>query len=160
LQVDRQLLSRYVDAPTLGPVKTASSNRTIPLAQFVLDALASHLRQYPAQPGELILRTPSGKPVDSDAFTHQWRAACRRAGAASVRYHDLRHTYASVLLSRGVNVKAVGSWLGHSSAVVTLTTYAHLLPADEDVARSVLDDALSPSSVTDAVVTETSRMQS
>jgi integrase len=55
----------------------------------------------------------------------------------------LRHTYAATLLSRGVNVKAVAGWLGHASAVVTLTTYSHLMPADEDVARRVLDEALA-----------------
>ena len=53
-----------------------------------------------------------------------------------LRYHDLRHTFASTLLSRGVSVKAVADWLGHSSPTITLTTYADLMPADEEVARS------------------------
>jgi integrase len=142
LRVDQQLLSRYVDQPTLAPPKTASSHRTVPLAQFVVDALADHLRRYPAQPGELVLRMPTGEPVDSDRFGHQWRPACKRAGVPGLRYHDLRHTFASTLLSRGVSVKAVGSWLGHASPVITLSTYAHLMPADEEVARAVLDESL------------------
>ena len=68
----------------------------------------------------------------------------RAAGVPGLRFHDLRHTFASTLLSRGVSVKAVADWLGHSSPVITLTTYAHLMPADEEVARAVLDEALSP----------------
>lgn len=144
LRVDRQLVCRHVDAPTLLPPKTEASNRTIPLAGFVLDALADHLRRHPAGPGDFLLRTAAGGPVDSSRFSFQWRRACQVAGAPKVRYHDLRHTFASTLLSRGVSVKAVSGWLGHASPVVTLTTYAHLMPADEDVARTVLDAALAP----------------
>ena len=144
LRVDRQLVSRWVSRPVLTAPKTASSARTIPLATFVLDALADHLRRFPAGPAELVLRSPSGEPMDSDRFGHQWRRACKRAGVAGVGYHALRHTFASTLLSRGVSVKAVADWLGHASPVVTLSTYAHLMPADEEVARGILDAALAP----------------
>lgn len=144
LRVDRQLLSRFVPVPVLGPPKTESSHRTIPLATFLLDALADHLRRCPAGPADLVLRSPAGLPLDSDRFGHQWRQACRSAGVPGLRYHDLRHTFASTLLSRGVSVKAVADWLGHASPMITLATYAHLMPADEDVARAVLDAALAP----------------
>jgi integrase len=144
LRVDRQLLCRHVPAPVLGPPKTESSHRTIPLASFLRDALADHLRRHPAGPGELVLRSPAGQPLDADRFGHQWRRACRAAGVPGLRYHDLRHTFASTLLSRGVSVKAVADWLGHASPTITLATYAHLMPADEEVARAVLDDALAP----------------
>lgn len=144
LLVDRQLVDRHVPAPVLAPPKTSSSVRTIPLATFVVDALGEHLGRFPADAAELVLRTPAGEPVTSNAFGHQWRRACRAAGAPGLRYHDLRHTFASVLLSRGVSIKAVADWLGHASPTVTLSTYAHLMPADEEVARAVLDDALAP----------------
>ena len=74
-----------------------------------------------------------------------WR---RTLLAAGVRYREpeqLRHTFASTLLSRGVSIKAVADWLGHASPTVTLSTYAHLMPADDDVARGVLDDAFADS---------------
>ena len=112
LRVDRQLVSRHVPVPVLGPSKTSSSHRTIPLARFLLDALADHLRRHPAEPGELVLRSPAGLPLDSDRFGHQWRRACRGAGVPGPGYHALRHTFASTLLSRGVSVKAVADWLG------------------------------------------------
>jgi integrase len=54
-----------------------------------------------------------------------------------------RHTYASTLLSSGVSIKAVADWVGHASPTVTLSTYAHLMAADADVARGVLDAAFS-----------------
>jgi integrase len=69
----------------------------------------------------------------------------KAAGATGLRYHDLRHTYASTLLSSGVSVKAVADWLGHASPVVTLTTYAHLMPTDDDVGRAVLEAAFTSS---------------
>jgi integrase len=92
-----------------------------------------------------------GLPVASGRFGHWWRKAVEAAGAPGLRYHDLRHTYASTLLSRGVSIRAVAEWLGHATPVVTLTTYAHLMPTDDDVARGVLDDAFADSSRTSAV---------
>jgi integrase len=144
LRVDRQLVGRDGTEPIFGPPKTPTSNRTIPLASFVVDALAEHLQQFPAGPGDLILRVPKGGPVDWARFGQQWRPAVDAAGSPGLGYHALRHTFASTLLSRGVSVKAVGDWLGHASPVVTLSTYSHLMPADEDVARAVLDAALAP----------------
>lgn len=148
MRVDRQLVSRFVPAPVLGPPKTDSSNRTIPLADFLLDSLADHLRRFPAGPGELVLRSPAGLPLDSDRFGHQWRRAVRAAGAPGLGYHSLRHTFASTLLSNRVSVKAVADWLGHANPSITLKTYAHLMPADEEVARAVLDAALAPPAAT------------
>jgi integrase len=145
LRVDRQLVDRNMADPVLAPPKTASSNRTVPLADFVVEELSAHLAHFPRHSGELVLLDPDGLPVASGRFGHQWRKAVTAAGALGLRFHDLRHTYASTLLSRGVSVKAVADWLGHASPVVTLSTYAHLMPADEDVARSVLDDAFTRS---------------
>lgn len=106
-----------------------------------LEALAEHLARFPTNREELLIRTPSGLPLDADRFGNQWPPACRAACVPGLRYHDSRHTFASTLLSRGVSVKAVADWLGHASPNITLTTYALLMPADEEVARSVLDAA-------------------
>lgn len=144
LRVDRQLVDRNLEEAVLAAPKTASSNRTVPLAGFVVEALSAHLAAFPADQGGFVLRGPGGGPIGSGQFGHHWRRACRAVGAPGLRYHALRHTFASTLLSRGVSVKAVADWLGHASPVITLSTYAHLMPADEDVARRVLDEALDP----------------
>jgi integrase len=79
-----------------------------------------------------------GRPVNPQVLT----AWCRRQFG---KLHGLRHTHASQLLGAGVNIKAVSSRLGHSSAALTLSTYAHLLPgADQDAAQRI-DDLLSGS---------------
>lgn len=143
LRVDRQL--HRGEGLELVPPKTASSNRTVPMATFVVDAIAAHLAAHPAGADGLVVAHADGRPVDANRFGNHWRRAVKAAGVPGLRYHDLRHTFASTLLSRGVGVKAVADWLGHSSPVITLSTYAHLMPADEDVARAVLDAALAPS---------------
>jgi integrase len=67
-----------------------------------------------------------------------------KAAAVDVTSHSFRHFAASALISGGASVKQVRALLGHASAVVTLRTYSHLWPGDEDRTRSVLDAALDP----------------
>jgi integrase len=114
LRVDRQLVTSSGGAGHETP-KSLSSFRTIPLADFVLDALAAHIAEHGTGEAGLILHQPDGRPVDSNRFGAAWRAARRKVGAPEVDYHDLRHTFASTLLSQGVSVKAVADWLGHAS---------------------------------------------
>ena len=71
------------------------------------------------------------------------RDATSSAGVA-VTSHSLRHLAASALISGGARVKQVQAFLGHSSPTITLRTYAHPFPGDEDRTRDVLDAALSP----------------
>ena len=58
--------------------------------------------------------------------------------------HSLRHFYASALIAGGASVKVVQTRLGHGSAVVTLNTYGHLWPGDDDLTRTVMDVAFGP----------------
>jgi integrase len=73
-------------------------------------------------------------------FNWWWRRA-RDAAAleCSIRFHDLRHAFASALISAGCSVKAVQRALGHASASTTLDTYGHLWPGDEDRIRQAVD---------------------
>lgn len=64
---------------------------------------------------------------DPDAFNHYLRRLARKAGLGKVRVHDLRHTWASLALSRGVPLEVVSGRLGHASPNVTLGIYRHLL---------------------------------
>ncbi len=73
---------------------------------------------------------------------HVRQKAARRAGVEGRSFHDLRHLCASVLIARGASVKSVQRFLGDASAKVTLETYAHLWPDDEDRTRAALDDVL------------------
>jgi len=140
--VDRQLITMRGKAPEFGPPKTEASNRTIPLPQVVVDALAAHLATYPAEPGGLIF-TLSGKAITRQVFGHKWRPAATAAGLpAGTGLHALRHYYASLLIRHGESVKTVQARLGHASAVETLDTYSHLWPDSDDRTREAIDSVL------------------
>jgi integrase len=154
LRVDRQLVTIESARPELGPTKTVQSNRTIPLAAFVGDAVSAHLAEHGSGDLGVILHLPDGRPIGRNRFGRIWRAARTKAEADHVDFHDLRHTFASTLLSEGVSVRAVAEWMGHASPMVTLNTYSHMMPVDEDRARGVLDRALGARAGEDVLRTE------
>lgn len=113
--VDRQLVTRPGKVTEFGPPKTKASNRTIPLPQVVVDALAA-----------LVFRLDR-QPITRQAFGHVWRPAARAAGLpAGTGMHSLRHYCASLLIRYSESVKTVQARLGHASASETLDTYSHL----------------------------------
>ena len=66
-----------------------------------------------------------------------------RAGLPDIRLHDLRHTCATLLLSRGVHPKFVKELLGHATIAITLDTYSHVLPSMSDQTATAMENALS-----------------
>ena len=80
--------------------------------------------------------------MNANRFNWLWRQAQRRAGLdpGSLRFHGLRHAFASALISGGASVKAVSVAMGHTNATTTLQTYARLWPGDEDRIRSAIAD--------------------
>lgn len=140
LIVDRQLVTPVVGEPTFGPPKTKRSYRTIPLADAVVEALAAHIAEHGTGEHGLLLHGPEGGPLRKQRFGNTWRKVRSATNLPAARFHDTRHTYASVLLSGGVSVPAAAEYLGHTPAEL-LRTYAHMLPADHDRARSVVQAA-------------------
>lgn len=137
IRVQRQRLQ----SGKLAPLKSKASRRTVPVGKVVTKALAAHLLRFPAS-DEALLVDERGRPLGY----RRWKALLTAAaGAADVPLtsHSFRHFAASALISGGASVKQVQTFLGHSSAMVTLRTYAHLWPGDEDRTRNVLDAALS-----------------
>ena len=67
----------------------------------------------------------------------------KQAGLPEIRFHDLRHTCATLLLSKNVNPKVVSEMLGHASIAITLDTYSHVLPTMQESAAKAMEDALS-----------------
>ena len=143
VKVDRQLVSAVGSLPTFGPTKTEASNRTVPAPTTVLEALTAHLRQHGEGPGGLLFSTAQGTAVRRSLAAATWRAAATRAGLPETTgWHELRHFYASLLISAGESVKVVQNRLGHKSAMETLDTYGHLWPDSEESTRAAVDAAL------------------
>lgn len=148
IRVERQRLQ----SGELAPLKSKTSRRTVPVGQVVLDAITSHLSMFPGTHTALFV-DEFGAPLTYRRWKGLWRDAAQAADVAATS-HDLRHFAASALISGGASVKQVQTFLGHASAVITLRTYAHMFPGDEDRTRNVLDAALSPAALADSVRTE------
>jgi integrase len=71
-----------------------------------------------------------------------WKPLLRRAELPDIRFHDLRHTCATLLLTKGVHPKIVSEMLGHSSIAITLDTYSHVIPGMGEAAARAMEDAL------------------
>jgi len=137
VRVDRQLVTRWtgkVKASDLAPPKTRAAVRTIPASSFVL-AEGEHVGRR--HEGFVVHR--KGEAVDFNAFNYEWRKATVAAKVSGLRFHALRHGFASMLIAAGCSVKAVQRALGHASAATTLNLYAHLWPGDEDRIRQAVD---------------------
>lgn len=92
----------------------------------------------------LIFASEVGEPLDRRyVTTHLFKPFLGRAGLPRVRFHDLRHTCATLLLSKNVNPKVVSEMLGHASIAITLDTYIHLLPTMQESAARAMEEALS-----------------
>jgi len=84
-------------------------------------------------------RCPASRPLSVTTTWKRWRRLLASAGVRPVRFHDARHTAATLLLSRGVHPKIVSEMLGHSTVAITLDVYSHVTPAMHRVAARVMD---------------------
>jgi integrase len=85
-----------------------------------------------------------GEPLNRRYITtHRFKPLLKQAGLPQIRFHDLRHTCAALLLSKNVNPKVVSEMLGHATIAITLDTYSHVLPDMQDGAAKAMEEALS-----------------
>ena len=127
---------------TLGDPKTKRSRRTIRLTPQAVEALRVHLEKqlqemealgdrYSDQ--GLVFTTEAGTPINPSNLRQRSLASLlKRAGLPHIRFHDLRHTCATLLLSKNVHPKFVQELLGHATIAITLDTYSHVLPGMGD----------------------------
>jgi integrase len=101
----------------------------------------------PAKDDDLVFCTPIGTPLESRNVTHAFQRQLAAAGIPRRRFHDLRHSAATLLLLQGVSARVVQEILGHSSVTLTLGTYSHVLPTLERDAADRMDAALGKGAV-------------
>lgn len=113
-----------------GATKT-HSNRTVRLPRFLCKAVEDHLADYPPTADGLVFTSPTGTPLRHNLFyARHFKPAVVWAGLPeALRFHDLRHTCAALLIAQGAHPKAMMERLGHSSIEVTLDRYGHLFPS-------------------------------
>ena len=135
----RRQIGRINGVVTEGPLKTKNAYRVIPLGEQAVAVLHS---QKEKTASEYVFPSPSGGPISPDSVRNMLRRVLKRAGLPYVRFHDLRHTFATLALQNGVDVKTVSGMLGHFSAGFTLDTYAHVTTVAQRDAAQKMDGVL------------------
>ena len=103
------------------------------------ESASSHFLQCPNGKMNLVFPDSNGNPMDADNMIHRFfKPMLVKAKIDSIRFHDLRHTYASLLISKNVPIKYIQSQLGHSSIQVTMDRYGHLMQEVHDLGVSAL----------------------
>jgi integrase len=126
---------------------------TVKLSPTAPRALRSHLeRQLEEidqagdlwQENGLIFASEAGEPLNRRYITtHRFKPLLKRTRLPKICFHGLRHTCATLLLTKNVNPKIVSEMLGHASIAITLDTYSHVLPNMQDSAAKAMEDVLS-----------------
>jgi integrase len=130
-----------------GPPKSQKGNRKIKLPAFAVDALRAHLAKMLAEgnaaAGYLFCDHNGGPLRRQNVLRRSFRPILKAAGCPTIRFHDLRHTSAALMLAQKIHPKVVQERLGHSQISVTLDTYSHVLEGMDDEAAEKLGDVLS-----------------
>ncbi len=116
----RRTMNRHNEA---GPPKTIQGRRTVALDKETLDALRNAHEQTPGN--TWVFSTRSGTPINGRNLSRAYYQAIIQSGVPSIRFHDLRHTHASLLLAEGENLRVIADRLGHSQVSFTAQTYTH-----------------------------------
>ena len=150
LRVEKQL-QRFNGRFELVDVKTARSRRTLAMPASVAAELELHRRRQADEllsrgpetnPMKLVFARPDGGPSDGTVVTHQFHRLLDQAGLPQRRFHDLRHSCATLLLAQGVSPRVVMEILGHSQIALTMNTYTHVLPELKRDAANKMDRLL------------------
>jgi len=133
---------------TLKPYpKSRAGRRTVPLPRFTVDALTRHRQGFGNAGEDLIFTASTGQPLKRGTFRARvWKPSLQRAGLpAALRFHDLRHSYATWLVSDGVPINDVARIMGHEQTSTTLNLYTHsTAERDRRVLRSFDAYSLPP----------------
>jgi len=149
----RQALTTPKGGRRLGPPKRSKSRRSVKLTAGAVKALTVHRERQLEEREKLaelwndhgfVFTTQVGTPINRhNFFRRSFKPLLEEAGLPrTVRFHDLRHTCATLLLSKNVNPKIVQELLGHANISQTMDTYSHLLPDMQERATSAMDDIL------------------
>lgn len=150
LRVGRALV-REGGRHTLGETKTKRGRRRVNLTPRTVTALKAHRKRQLEERVKLaglyedhglIFAATAGTPLNPENLVKRsFKPLLKKAGLPEIRFHDLRHTCATLLLGRGVHPKLVQELLGHATIAMTLDTYSHYLPSMGDQASGAMGDA-------------------
>jgi len=157
LQIQRQLQRQALGLVFTEP-KSAAGRRMIILGTVTLEKLRVHqnlqveerkLAGDTWQENDLIFPSSIGTPMDPSNLYHHFKRLLKEAGLPDIRFHDLRHTAATLMLQQGTHPKIVQERLGHSDISLTLNVYSHVLPSMQEETAEKMDELLTPIDISD-----------
>ena len=136
VRVVEQLLGN-ASPPVRGELKTKASRRVVTIPSLLIPELQEQLDERASD--DFVFTSVQGGPIRKSNFTRRyWKPAVAATGFAEVVFHELRHTAATIAIQAGAHPKALQMRMGHSSIMVTLDRYGHLMPgADEALSDSI-----------------------
>jgi len=155
LTIKRALVRLITGGVVIGPPKTKKSKRTISIPTTALESLKKHKVEQDKEKEEykdiyaddgFVFATPLGRWIDPNVFYHDFCRKLAKTNIPHVSFHTLRHSVATVLLERGVNLKIISDLLGHASVAITGDTYSHVTPKARQDTANVLDQIIGSSS--------------
>ncbi len=132
IKISKSLTRKSPTAPwELTTPKNVSSNRTVKMPPSLCKMFKEYKEQQFEEYAEPKFVFGGDRPIASRTTDRYFTDVCEKAGVKRIRLHDLRHSCASLLISKGVSIVAVSRQLGHSNIEQTLNTYSHLMPDDQ-----------------------------
>lgn len=156
LQIQRQLNRGYHGGFEFGVPKTKAGIRKIIIGVETANILKEHQQnQYIEmqnagedwQDNDLIFPSEIGTPMHDRNLFRRYKNLIKDAGLPDIRFHDLRHTAASLMLNHGVPLLVVSKRLGHAKPSITLDTYGHMIPSMQEQAADLMDEVTIPISL-------------
>jgi integrase len=136
-------IQRTYNKKTWYEPKSKTSYRRIDLGPEVIRVLKKWKLECPPNDHDLIFPSKYNQPLNESCMVRKYfKPSLKSAELPMIRFHDLRHTYASLMIEQGENIKYIQSQLGHSSPTVTLNVYAHLLKDVNGEAACRLENAV------------------
>lgn len=153
LTVKRQVQRVPGQGFVFGEPKTKAGNRSIKLGEATLQALREHSQRQQVdraaagsqwQDLDLVFPSKVGTPMDQRNLLNDFYAVLARAGLHRIRFHDLRHTAASLMINNNIAINRVSQVLGHSKPSVTLDIYSHVFAGSQDDIAALMDEIVTP----------------
>jgi integrase len=156
LKIERQLLRLDGNGVEFSSPKTRYGKRSVALGGKTVEVLRAHNERQQVErlaaggrwvENGLIFANSLGGPIHPRNLLRNFKQLLRDAGLPAIRFHDLRHTAASLMLNAGIPVIVVSRRLGHARASITLDVYGHLIPSMQSEAAELIDQMVTPVAV-------------
>ncbi|MFC1998852.1 tyrosine-type recombinase/integrase [Chloroflexota bacterium] len=153
IYINRGLHQRSDGTYVFADTKSEKSRRAIDIYGFIYRVLKEHKEIHESKAiilgrflkeDDLVFSNIEGKPFRPNTVTRAWATLATQCGLKVIRFHDARHTHASLLLKQGIPTKVVQERLGHSSSQITLDIYSHVAPGMQMDAAKAFDQLVNP----------------